>query len=189
MAPINPNKKSVVLRYRSKWIFWNSGSRNRTVWTYSFGGLSIILLIMSLILILGFKLIHYKKSGLKRSFDIVRFLRPDKYKLPIYYKMIVSNIVAIILIIISCWLTKASTLIYLIYLFAVIQLLAVNYRTEYEIRKELTEKAYSHRYLILAGITIVIIYYLAIKVSTNFVYLTGFAVILLVADYYILMKS
>ena len=149
---------------------------------------SVALLIMFFIILLGFRLIHYKKSGLKRRFDIVKFLKPDKYKSPFYFGMIASNIVATILIIISYFLANPVTIIYLVYLCVVIQLIAVYFRTEYEIRKEFTDKANSYRYLVFAGIIIIIIYYLAFKVSADIVYLTGFAVILLSADYYILIK-
>ena len=149
---------------------------------------SIILLMMFFILLFGFRLINFRKSGLKRSFDIVKFLRPDRYKSPLYKRMLTSNIAAIFLILISCWLTNTATLICLIYLYVVIQLCAVNCRAKYEIRKENKEKEYSYRYGIIAGIIITIIYYIAFKINVEIFYLTGFAVILMITDYYILVK-
>jgi hypothetical protein len=148
----------------------------------------IILVLMFLLFNTGTGIGRYKKSDLKRKYDIVYFLKPAKHESRAYKKMIVTNFIAILLIIISCWLTSAATSIFVVYLYVLIQLGVVNYYIEILDNNKFS-KPHSYGYLVASAIILLLIYYFAVKVDADVVYLTEFVFILIFIDFIFLKND
>lgn len=147
----------------------------------SFMFLFALLLIFAFLMI-GSKVVDYRKTELKRNFDLVDFLRPSDFKLLVYKKMIFTNAFAVIMIIVSSLLTTPGSLIFLIFLFVVIQLSVANYYTGYMSYK-LNAKPYLFGNLVISIFLIAVIYYLAIRVDAEIEYLIVSPILLILIDY------
>ncbi|MFA6089821.1 MAG: hypothetical protein WC755_08240, partial [Candidatus Woesearchaeota archaeon] len=148
---------------------------------------SLTILFLFLLLLLFFtavisaRLIIYRKSELRPSIDLVEWLRPTDWKTDVYRKSIISNLIAILLIVISCFTGTAENTLFIIFLFIPIQIITVYNYTNF-IAKGSSNKKYFKRQFIPSIFFIVCIFYIRLHTDTDIILLVVFCVILMLAN-------
>ncbi len=128
------------------------------------------LLVLFLLQVILSRVVDYRKSGLKRNLDIIDWLRPADWKIIIYKKILLSNFLSVVLMVISYMLTNTGNTIFLIYLLVSIQVIAANFYTN-KLTHELFGKKYLPGQILLSIFVLTFIFYMAVKTGADFPYL------------------
>ncbi len=182
VQPVNTLPLYLVTFYDNSY----SNSVNLQVTTMAFVFL-LMLHLMFFFVMIGSRIADYRKSELKKNLDVIEFLRPSRLKMPMYKKMMFTNTSAILLIIISCWLMPATDVIFLIFIYVLIQLFTATYYANYLSDKE-RGTGYSKGLIIVTALMFTAVYYLAVKAEADLFYLIILSLLLVFIDFTVLAK-
>ena len=147
-----------------------------------------LLMIVLFILVIVSRLVDYKKSELKRNLDIVEWLRPEGWKFSMYKKVMVTNLFAILLIIVSCLMSNSVNTIFLIFIVVSVQIIAANFSTNVLARQEMG-KDYLYGQLVLGLFILALIFYLAFKIDADIFYLVINTLLLIVFNVFLILNK
>jgi hypothetical protein len=145
----------------------------------------ILLLLMFFTTVIAARLIIYRKSELRPSIDIVEWLRPAEWKTDVYRKSIISNLIAIILIVISSFTDTAENTLFIIFLFIPIQIVTVYNYTNFFVRGSSNKKYFKSQF-IPSIFFIICVFYIRLSTDTDITLLAVFCVLLILANVFIL---
>ncbi|MEN8192866.1 MAG: hypothetical protein ABFS12_08620 [Bacteroidota bacterium] len=137
------------------------------------------------LLVIGARLISYKKSELKRSFDAIDWLRPNNSKMELYKRMCQTNCISILFIFLSWYLMDAAMTIFLIYIYLVMQIAVANYYTHHLVKKSFSIE-YIFSLVVLPFLVLAILFYYVIKAEVAIGPLLFFVFLLILVDYLVI---
>lgn len=146
---------------------------------------SFLLLLIFFTIVIGSRIIVYRKSLLSRNIDIVEWLRPSAWKTEIFRRSTVANMIAMILVAFSCLITDAANTLFMIFLFVPLQIIAVFYYTNFLVSDPL-QKKYSKVQFVPALFFIICIIYLVPRTNADIGLLLTFCAWLILSDLLIL---